>query len=186
MKAESAVIQRLFIVLLGSALAAGCGGASAPASPPSSSATPVSAAAPTEVTAAPGTPAPAAAPAPATASAGDGSGESHSRHHHEVATGNTLTEFQKRRLLGHYSTYDGASGFIFDRTGAPFLAKLDGVERPMPLAESDGAYHSKEYRSADHSIWIRVDEEGSVLLFQGPKQHQGVEVARDADAKPLR
>jgi len=104
----------------------------------------------------------------------------------EVATGNTLTEFQKRRLLGHYSTRDGASGFILDRTGTPFLAKLDGVEKVVELSESGGPYNTKEYRSGDKSIWIRVDEGGRVLLFQGPKQINGVDVVRDADANRLR
>ncbi len=104
----------------------------------------------------------------------------------EVATGNTLTEFQKSRLLGHYSTYDGMSGFIFDRTGTPFMAKLDGVDKAMPLTESPSARGDKEYRSADRSTWIRVDEEGNVLYFQGPKQREGVRIKRDADANRLR
>lgn len=104
----------------------------------------------------------------------------------EVATGNTLTEFQKRRLLGHYSTNDGGSGFILDRTGSPFLAKLDGVDKVQTLSESSGPYHTKEYRSGDGTVWIRVDEEGRVLLFQGPKQINGVNVVRDADANRLR
>lgn len=104
----------------------------------------------------------------------------------EVATGSTLTDFQKRRLLGHYSTRDGTSGFILDRTGTPFLAKLDGVATVMPLSESNGPYRTKEYRSSGGEVWIRVDEDGNVLLFDGPKQNEGVDVLRDADANRLR
>ena len=103
----------------------------------------------------------------------------------EIATGDTLTEFQKERLLGHYSTEDGASGFILDRTVTPFRAKLDGTSNVATLAESGGPLNSKEYRSADGSIWIRIEENGTVALFQGPKQREGVRVVRDAGAKRL-
>lgn len=104
----------------------------------------------------------------------------------EVATGNTLTEFQKKRLLGHYSTNDGASGFILDRTVTPPRGKLDGTDKICPLTESNGPFDTKEYRCDDHSIWIRVDGEGNVQLFQGPKQKEGVRVVRDADANQLK
>ncbi len=104
----------------------------------------------------------------------------------EVATGNTLTEFQKSRLLGHYSTEDGASGFILDRTVTPWRAKLDGVNKVVKLQETNTLRDSKEYTSDDKSIWIRVHaESGQVQLFQGPKQHEGVRVHRDADARQL-
>ena len=103
----------------------------------------------------------------------------------EIATGDTLTEFQKERLLGHYSTEDGASGFILDRTVTPFRAKLDGTGKVVMLAESGGPFNSKEYRSADGEIWIRIEENGTVALFQGPKQREGVNVVRDAGAKRL-
>jgi hypothetical protein len=106
----------------------------------------------------------------------------------EVATGNTLTDFQKRRLLGHYSTMDGASGFILDRTVSPWRGKLDGVTKTVTLTESNTPHRGeKEYTSDDRSIWIRVDtESGEVLLFQGPKQHEGVRIQRDADAAQLK
>lgn len=104
----------------------------------------------------------------------------------EVATGDTLTEFQKSRLLGHYSTEDGASGFILDRTVSPWRAKLDGVGRVVTLNESNSVRGAKEYTSEDRSLWIRVETEtGDVMLFQGPKQHEGVRVQRDADAERL-
>ena len=105
----------------------------------------------------------------------------------EIATGNTLTEFQKSRLLGHYSTQDGASGFILDRTGTPWKARLDGVAKVVTLAESNEPRRGvKEYKSEDGSVWIRVEESGQVELFQGPKQHEGVRITRDADAEQLK
>jgi hypothetical protein len=108
--------------------------------------------------------------------------------HAEVATGSTLTEFQKRRLLGHYSTQDGATGFILDRTVTPWRGKLDGTNKVVTLNESNEPRRGvKEYTSEDHSIWVRVDtESGEVELFQGPKQHEGVRVHRDADAQQLK
>ena len=106
----------------------------------------------------------------------------------EIATGNTLTEFQKSRLLGHYSTEDGASGFILDRTATPWRGKLDGPNKTVTLTKSNTPRRGEtEYASEDHSIWIRViDESGSVEYFQGPKQNEGVRVRRDADAQQLK
>lgn len=106
----------------------------------------------------------------------------------EVATGNTLTTFQKQRLLGHYSTEDGASGFILDRTVTPWRGKLDGTNKIVKMAETDTPHTGeKEFTSEDKSIWIRVHmESGRVLFFQGPKQHEGVRVVRDADAEQLK
>lgn len=104
----------------------------------------------------------------------------------ETATGSTLTEFQKKRLLGHYSTHDGATGVILDRTVTPHRAKLDGVDKVVTLEESHGPYSTKEYRSTDPPMWFRIGEDGDVQLFQGPKQTSGVRVVRDADANPLK
>ncbi len=106
--------------------------------------------------------------------------------HEEKVTGRSPTRFQRARLLGHYSTYDGASGFILDRTHTPWRAKLDGSDTVVTLAAAgtEGS-DAKDYVSADRSVWIRVGDEGDVQLFDGPKQREGVEVVRDADADPL-
>jgi hypothetical protein len=101
----------------------------------------------------------------------------------EPATGDTLTEFQKKRLLGHYSTMDGASGFILDRTKSPWKAKLDGTSAVLTLSGSPATYDTTEYRASN--FWIRVDKNGTVLLFDGPKQTEGVRVVRDANANQL-
>jgi len=128
--------------------------------------------------------APASAP---TSSSASSSNNDKPKETGEVATGNTLTEFQKHRLLGHYSTSDGASGFILDRTQTPWKAKLDGVPKVVTLKESNQPRRGvKEYTSDDKSVWVRVGEEGDVELFQGPKQHEGVRVHRDADADQLK
>lgn len=101
----------------------------------------------------------------------------------ETATGDTLTEFQKSRLLGHYSAEDGQSGFILDRTKTPWKAKLDGGGAVLTLSASHGPYETMEYRGQD--FWIRVDKDGEVVLFDGPRQTEGVRVVRDANANQL-
>ncbi len=106
--------------------------------------------------------------------------------HGEKTNGKSPTRFQRARLLGHYSTFDGASGFILDRTKTPWKAKLDGSDAVVTLgrAGTEGS-ESKDYVSADRAVWVRISDEGDVLLFDGPKQKEGVEVVRDADADPL-
>lgn len=101
----------------------------------------------------------------------------------ESASGDTLTDFQKKRLLGHYSTLDGTSGFILDRTKSPWKAKLDGTTTVLTLSGSPAVYDTTEYRAAN--FWIRVDKNGTVQLFDGPKQTEGVRVIRDANANQL-
>lgn len=103
----------------------------------------------------------------------------------EVATGKEPTTFQRERTLGHYSTLDGKSGVSLDRRTDVVKARLDGSDDVKVLVASGGPHGTTEYRSDDGSIWLRVDEHGSVLLFQGPQQKEGVEVVHDADAEPL-
>ncbi len=102
------------------------------------------------------------------------------------ADGEHLTEFQKSRLLGHYSTMDGTTGFVLDRTDRPYLARLDGTEVVLRLEEQRGPRETREYTAKDPQFWVRVDADGTVLLFDGPAQREGVEVTRDANADPLR
>ena len=105
----------------------------------------------------------------------------------EVADGKHLTEFQKSRLLGHYSTEDGKSGFVLDRTVDPPKARLDGDPTVRPLSKQGSVSGAYELVSADKKIWLRLDESsGEVLLFQGPKQTEGVRIIRDADAEQLK
>jgi hypothetical protein len=104
----------------------------------------------------------------------------------EVADGNHLTGFQIRRLIGHYTTLDGRSGFILDRFADPPRARLDGDPTVRTLSRRGSVRGAYELISEDKTIWLRIDEEtGDVLLFQGPQQRQGVRVQRDADASGL-
>jgi hypothetical protein len=104
----------------------------------------------------------------------------------EVADGDHLTDFQKDRLIGHYSTIDGKTGFVLDRTVDPPKARLDGDGTVHELAREGSVHGAFELVSADRKIWLRVAEEsGEILLFDGPQQANGVDVIRDADAKRL-
>jgi hypothetical protein len=104
----------------------------------------------------------------------------------EVADGRHLTEFQTSRLLGHYSTVDGKSGFVLDRTVDPPKARLDGDSTVHELVKQGSVSGAFELVSSDRAIWLRVHEEsGEIMLFDGPQQTQGVDVVRDADAAQL-
>jgi hypothetical protein len=115
-----------------------------------------------------------------------GCGKTAAEKEPEVATGKQPTEFQKSRQIGHYSTLDGTSGFILDRTQDPWIARLDGTDANEPLVWHGAKHESTDYISPNHKVWLRVAKEsGTVMLFQGPNQHEGVRVTRDADAKSL-
>ena len=94
------------------------------------------------------------------------------------------TVVQLKGLLGHYSTEDKRDGFVLDRTGNLPKVRLDRTSRVVTLQVNDGPLDTKEYSGED--IWIRVDaSSGDVRLFEGPNQHEGVRVVRDADAERL-
>ena len=104
----------------------------------------------------------------------------------EVADGEHLTDFQKSRLIGHYSTIDGKTGFVLDRTVDPPKARLDGDGTVHELARQGSVHGTFELVSDEGKIWLRVDaQSGEILLFDGPQQTEGVDVIRDADAKRL-
>ena len=105
----------------------------------------------------------------------------------EVADSQHLTEFQKSRLLGHYTTEDGKHGFILDRTATPPRARLDGESAYEELTEQGSVSGAVEYTSPSKKIWLRVSKDtGDVMLFQGPGLTEGVSVMRDADAEQLK
>ena len=102
----------------------------------------------------------------------------------EVADGAHPTDFQKRRLVGHYSTIDGKTGFVLDRTVDPPRARLDGDPYVKVLAVQPSVRCCVEYQAG--GIWLRVDKEsGAIVQFQGAAQADSVRVIRDADAEPL-
>jgi hypothetical protein len=103
----------------------------------------------------------------------------------EMADSTHMTEFQKRRLLGHYSTIDGKTGFVLDRTVDPPRARLDGDPYVKILAVEPSVRCCVEYRAG--GFWVRIDKDsGSIVQFQGAQQTDSVRVIRDADAVPLK
>jgi hypothetical protein len=102
----------------------------------------------------------------------------------ELADSNHLTEFQIRRLLGHYSTIDGKAGFVLDRTVDPPRVQLDGDPYVKVLGVNPSVRCCVEYNAGN--FWVRIDNDtGAIVEFQGDPQHEGVRVIRDADAAPL-
>ena len=81
---------------------------------------------------------------------------------------------------------DGTTGFVVDRTQDPIVVRLDGTTANEPLIWHGALHESIDYQSPDKKVWLRVRKEtGDVMLFQGPKEHEGARVTRDADAKTL-
>jgi hypothetical protein len=94
------------------------------------------------------------------------------------------TAFQRRRLLGHYATLDGKTGFVLDRTVDPPRARLDSDSIVRVLAVQPSVRCCVEYRGGN--FWVRVDKDsGAIVQFQGERQTEGVRVVRDGDADPL-
>ncbi|MFO0634244.1 MAG: hypothetical protein U0168_15460 [Nannocystaceae bacterium] len=69
----------------------------------------------------------------------------------EIADGQHLTEFQRAALLGHYSSYDGSSGFVLDRTAEPARARVDGDPTVHTLSREPSVAGAYELRSGDGS-----------------------------------
>jgi hypothetical protein len=102
----------------------------------------------------------------------------------EVADSTHPTEFQRARLVGHYSTPNGKIGFILDRTSEPTRIRFDGSQYVLELTAQRASRGALEYVAAN--VWMRIDEQtGHVVLFQGPSMKEAGPVVRDADARPL-
>jgi len=101
-----------------------------------------------------------------------------------VANGG-VTTFQIKRLLGHYATLDGKTGFVLDRTVDPPRLRIDGDPYVKNLDVRPSIRCCVEYAAS--GLWMRVDKEtGAVMEFTGPLQtERSVRVVRDADAAPL-
>jgi hypothetical protein len=102
----------------------------------------------------------------------------------EMTDGTQPTEFQLRRLVGHYATPDGRFGFILDRTASPPRIRLDGDRYVLALSPLQASKGWLEYTAG--GIWMRLDEETGRILsvsFSGLKD--ATRVVRDGDAKPL-
>ena len=103
----------------------------------------------------------------------------------EVSNGVRVTTFQRRQLLGHYSTLDGKTGFVLDRTVDPPRLRFDGDPYVKNLDVRPSLHCCVEYAAG--GLWMRVDKDtGAVVEFTGPLQtDRSVRVIRDADAEPL-
>jgi len=103
---------------------------------------------------------------------------------HELADGSHPTELQMQQLVGHYSTLDGKSGFIFDRTADPPLVLRDGDRFAVSVTVAANRRCCWDYAAAGMSL--RVDRAtGRITELIDDAHPDGAPVVRDADAEPL-
>lgn len=90
-----------------------------------------------------------------------------------------------RLRLGHYSSGDGLTGFVLDRTGSPVKLRVDGsndVQALTPVASAVG--NATRLENGLGRAVVEVSEWGTVRWYAtGPVD--GTPVYRDGDAKPL-
>jgi len=99
----------------------------------------------------------------------------------------TAQAAQARLRLGHYSSGDGLTGLVLDRTGSPVKLRVDG--RPeifalLPSGPPSGAFSTTRLENGLGRTMIEVDESGSVRYF-ADGQGQGVAMFRDGAAGQL-
>jgi hypothetical protein len=87
--------------------------------------------------------------------------------------------------LGHYSSGDGLTGFVFDRTGAKPQIRMDGTSEIIELTPRGAPHGQTDLAHGIQGVIIRVGEDGQVTYFRGPRG-DSVRMIRDADAEPLK
>jgi len=94
-----------------------------------------------------------------------------------------IEERDDRLRLGHYSSGDGLSGLILDRTteGAA-RARLDGSTTVIDLAIVRSSERRALLISADGTLTLEIDDRGGVRRYEGERE---VRLFRDGDAEPL-
>jgi hypothetical protein len=150
----------LMVVLLS---ACASGAAAAPLAPTTAASVPAPAA-PVPVSS------PVAATPPPPAFLGD---DSFGKHVHEP-----------QLRIGHYSSGDGLTGFVFDRTGAKPKIRMDGTHETLVLEPKSAPLDQTDLVEQGYGVRIRLGQYGQVIYFRGPRA-DSVRVARDADADPL-
>jgi len=108
-------------------------------------------------------------------------GSAHKSTPPTATSGRVLTDFQRSRLLGHYSTLDGRRGFVLDRLAEPAKVRLDGETAVQTLKERYSQWTWLDYLNADGRIEIRTKQDSGEVV-----RLNGTDVVRDADARPLR
>jgi hypothetical protein len=85
-----------------------------------------------------------------------------------------------RLRLGHYSSIDGAIGFVLDRTADKPLARYDGERRVIELAVRDAPLGAVELVGPGGRLFARVAASGGLVVFHARKPN-GTQARRDAD-----
>lgn len=76
--------------------------------------------------------------------------------------------------LGHYSSGDGMTGFVLDRTGPRVRMQMDGASDVLEL--------DSELKLRGRGVVVRFGDSGEVTYFTGI---ESIAMRRDADADPL-
>jgi hypothetical protein len=87
--------------------------------------------------------------------------------------------------LGHFSSSDGMSGFVLDRSGARPLIRFDGASETIELTETAASLGDIALRRPDGYVLLRIDPQGTMTLYDERHGDSGVTARRDQDAAPL-
>lgn len=86
--------------------------------------------------------------------------------------------------LGHYSSGDGLTGFVLDRSGSPVKLKVDGGEVQALTPTPSAVGNATRLENGLGRAVVEIDEWGGVRWYAtGPVD--GTQVYRDGDAKAL-
>jgi len=110
---------------------------------------------------------------PASSPAAPGDDDSFGKHVHEP-----------KLRLGHYSSGDGLTGFVFDRTGPKPKLRMDGTTQAVVLEPRPAPLDQTDLVEQGYGVRIRLGRYGEVTFFRGGRG-DSVPVARDADAERL-
>lgn len=84
--------------------------------------------------------------------------------------------------IGHYSSGDGMTGFILDRTGAKARMQLDGASGIVALDSEAAPFEATSLRAPKGGVVLRVGPRGEVEYYRG---NESIGMRRDCDADPL-
>jgi hypothetical protein len=88
-----------------------------------------------------------------------------------------------RARLGHYSSSDGLSGFVLDRTPRTPRVLVDGTSNVVELGVRDHGGGVVSLESAGGDLVLTVDDAGKVTNISDARRD--VPLHHDADAQPL-
>lgn len=98
-----------------------------------------------------------------------------------ASTATASTVIPKLRL-GHYSSGDGMTGFVLDRTGKKPRMRMDGTKEIVEMDPEPAPRNETALTVHLRGVVMRLGEHGEVTFFRG---NEAISMHRDADAEPL-